>query len=150
MGASINNLPAQDITAADQLPFFSVSNGQDRRTSVSQLADLMQTLLSDSGMLTQYAAPSASGFSVTIAPTVQGGSVYLLLTPTAGFAAGSIVLPADPLDRQEVSVVSTQAITTLTINGSGKTVTGAPTTIAANGTFKLRYDAVFGAWYPAP
>jgi hypothetical protein len=150
MGASINNLPATDISQADQIPFFSTPNGQDRRTSVDQLSRLLQTLLTASGSVTQYAAPSATGFSVTIAPPTAGGSVYLLLTPVATYATGTIVMPAPPADRQEISVVSTQIVTALTVSGNGYTVTGAPTTLAANGTFKLRYDAVTSAWYPAP
>ena len=149
--SAINNLPAADIVAADQIPFGSTANGQDRRTSVTQLSTLLQALLTSAGSITQYAAPSATGFSVTIAPPTAGGSVYLLLTPTAGFAAGTIVLPAPPADRQEVSVVTTQAITTLTVSGNGATVTGSPSTLAANATFKLRYNAAGAAgWYPAP
>jgi hypothetical protein len=148
---AINNLPSADIAAADQIPFSSTANGQDRRTSVTQLATLMQALLTSAGSITQYAAPSATGFSVTINPPTAGGSVYLLLTPTAGFAAGTIVLPTPPADRQEVSVVTTQAITTLTVSGNGATVTGSPSTLAANATFKLRYNAAGAAgWYPAP
>ena len=151
MSAAINNLPASDIAAADQLPFFSTANGQDRRTSVTQLSQLLQSLLTSAGSVTQYAAPSATGFSVTIAPPVSGGSVYLLLTPVAGYAAGTIVMPAVQADRQEVSVVTTQAVTALTVSGNGATVTGAPTTLAANATFKLRYNAAGAAgWFPAP
>lgn len=150
MGAAINNLPAASIVAADQIPFYSSSDGQDRRASASQLAELIQSLLTSSGAVTQYAAPSSTGFSVTIAPPVAGGSVYLLLTPGATYATGTIVMPAAPADRQEVSVMSTQIVTALTVSGNGYTVTGAPTTLAANGTFKLRYDAVLSAWYPAP
>jgi hypothetical protein len=149
--SAINNLPSADIAAADQIPFSSTSNGQDRRTSVTQLSTLLQALLTSAGSITQYAAPSATGFSVTISPPTAGGSVYLLLTPTGAFAAGTIVLPAPPADRQEVSVVTTQAISTLTVSGNGATVTGSPSTLAANATFKLRYNAAGAAgWYPAP
>jgi hypothetical protein len=151
MGVSIQNLPVREFTAADQIPFFSTPNGQDSRGSLTDLATLMQSLLTSAGSITQYAAPSATGFSVTIAPPTAGGSVYLLLTPTAGFAAGTIVLPTPPADRQEVSVVTTQAISTLTVSGNGATVTGSPSTLAANATFKLRYNAAGAAgWYPAP
>jgi len=46
-----------------------------------------------------------------------------------------------------VLVNCTQAVTTLTINGNGATVTGAPTTLAANAFFRLRFEAVAGVWY---
>jgi hypothetical protein len=149
--AAINNLPSRAITAGDMLPFFSTANGEDSKTSATQFNELMQALLTSAGSITQYAAPSATGFSVTINPPTAGGSVYLLLTPTAGFAAGTIVLPTPPADRQEVAVVTTQAISTLTVSGNGATVTGSPSTLAANATFKLRYNAAGAAgWYPAP
>jgi hypothetical protein len=143
---AIERLNAGTLTTASQIPFYDPSNGQDRRGSVSELSELLQAQSVDS-LQTQYSAPNATGFSVTIAPTVTGGSVWLLLTPTAGFAAGTIVLPASATDGQEVRVSCTQAVTTLTVNGNGHTVNGAPTTLAANAFFTLRYDGVFAAWY---
>lgn len=44
MGVSINQLPSSDIERSDQLPFFSSANGQDRRTSVYQLAEALATI----------------------------------------------------------------------------------------------------------
>jgi len=79
---------------------------------------------------------------------VAGGDVWLRVTPTAGFAAGTITLPAlaSSVDRQEVLVTCNQAVTTFTVNGNGSTVEGAPTTLAANAFFRLRYEAVFHVW----
>jgi hypothetical protein len=145
---SIDRLNQSDIAAADAVPFYSAAGGADRRTSVSQLATLLQTLLNTGGGPTQqYAAPNATGFSVTISPAVAGAWVWLLLTPVAGYAAGTIVLPAAPQDRQEVVVNSTQAVTTLTVSGNGATVNGAPSTLAANAFFRMKYDAVLSTWY---
>lgn len=97
--------------------------------------------------ITQYAAPASTGFTVTL--TDNSASKFLLLTPTGTLAAGTITLPAQAncADRQEILVTSTQAVTALTVAGNGSTVNGAPTTIAANGFFRLRFDAVFKAWY---
>jgi hypothetical protein len=97
--------------------------------------------------VTQYAAPSATGFSVAI--TDSSASIWLVLTPTAGFAAGTLVLPAVAkcIDKQEILVNSTQSITTLTITANGSTVTGAPATMAANAFFTLRFEAVTDTWY---
>lgn len=145
---AINALNAGTLANDSQLPFFDVGNGQDRKASVAELATLLQGI-GATGEITQYSAPSATGFGVTIAPTVSGGSVYLLLTPAAGYAAGTITLPAEALcvDGQQVRVSCTQAVTTLTVAGNGATVNGAPTTLAANGFFTLRFDGVFRAWY---
>lgn len=145
--ASINRLNQSDISAADSLPFFSSADGADRRTSVSQLAQVLQSELSSTGPVQQFSAPSATGFSVTISPPTAGAWMWLILTPVAGYAAGTIVMPAAPADGQEVVVNSTQSVTTLTVSGNGSTVTGAPSTLAANGFFRMKYAAVLSTWY---
>lgn len=121
---------------------------QDYRVSTASLLAYIQANISaGDNKITQYAAPSASGFSVSI--TDSGDSIWLVLTPVAGYAAGTIVLPAlaNCVDKQEILVNSTQAITTLTITANGSTVTGAPTTMAANAFFTLRFEDVTNTWY---
>lgn len=146
---------ASALAAGDQVPIYQSANGDARRTSITALAALIQTLLTVPGdPLKQYAAPSATGFTVTIAPVVAGGSVRLVLTPTGTLAAGTITLPGATgtyiaASEQEVEVVCTQVITTLTVSATGLTVTGAPTTLAANQVFKMRYDAVLLTWFVA-
>jgi hypothetical protein len=76
--------------------------------------------------------------------------MFLLLTPTGGFAAGTITLPAQAtcVDGQEVLVTTTQLVTALTVGGNGATaVNGAPTTLAANAFFRMRYDGPAKSWY---
>lgn len=134
------------LSSSDLLALFSSSTGDDAAVTLSNLlAWLQEQLTADSGLVTQYAAPNATGFTVTIAPPTAGASVWLLLTPVAGYAAGTITLPSSPVDGQEVLVNTTQAVTTLTVNGA--TVNGAPTTLAANAFFRLRYDGVLKAFY---
>ena len=95
---------------------------------------------------TQYAAPNATGFNVQIDSMI--GDVHLILTPVAGYAAGTITLPLSPVDKQTVLVNSTQAITSLTVSPQADaTVIGQPTTLAANGFFTLKFDAVLKRWY---
>jgi len=150
MSVEIIRLSAVDeLAAGDQFPLYSAANGDARRTSLTLLTEYMQNqITSQDGMQTQYAAPNATGFTLTVAPTVAGGDVWLRVTPTAGFAAGTITLPAlaSSVDRQEVLVTCNQAVTTFTVNGNGSTVEGAPTTLAANAFFRLRYEAVFHVW----
>lgn len=153
----INQLSAVDqLAGGDNLPVFDTSNGDARKVSVSALLAYMQanlvfpTVTGVPQFETQYAAPSATGFSVTIAPPVAGDNVHLILTPTAGYAAGTIVLPpvATVVDKQEVLVNCTQQVTALTVNGNGAVaVTGEPTSLAADDFFKLKYDAVLQTWY---
>lgn len=138
------------LDATDLIALFSRGSGGDASTTLATLAAFVQTLLAAPGAMgTQYAAPAASGFNVTIVPLVSGGNVFLPLRPGGAYAAGTVTLPelSTCIDGQEVLVTSTQAITTLTVAGNGSTVLGAPTTLAANGFFKLRFDGVFDAWH---
>jgi hypothetical protein len=96
--------------------------------------------------VTQYSAPNATGFNVQIDSMV--GDVHLILTPEAGYATGTITLPLSPIDKQSVLVNSTQAIAALTVTPqAGNTVFGQPTTLAANGFFTLKFDALLKRWY---
>ena len=149
---AIDRLSTLDVVVGgDKLPVGSQSNGDDRKISVTTLQAYMQDNLTFSdatGFTTQYAAPSATGFSVAI--TDGSDSIHLILTPVAGYAAGTITLPAvaNLEDKQEVLVNCTQVVTTLTIDGNGATaVTGEPTTLAANDFFKLKYDLLSKTWY---
>ena len=146
---TINQLSAVDaVVSSDQVPIYSSSNGDARKASMGVIKDYV---LSDATVaddkVTQYAAPAATGFTVTV--NNSSDSVWLILTPLAGYAAGTITLPAvaNCVDRQEVLVNTTQAVTTLTVSGNGATVIGAPTTLAANAFFRLRFDDVLNTWY---
>lgn len=151
---TINELSSVDsVAVADQVPIYDASNGDARKASLSVLLAFFQDniVFPDAGsFVTQYAAPSASAFSVTITDGADDNTnVHLILTPTAGFDAGTIVLPTNTnlVDKQEILVNCTQSVTTLTITGSGATVTGAPTTLAANAFFRLKYDEATNVWY---
>jgi hypothetical protein len=143
---NINQLSSLDtIQLGDLLAVWATNNGDTRKASMSLMLSFMQANLALPGSLTtQYAAPSATAFSVT----VSAANTWLLLTPTSSFASGTIVLPSAPTDRSEVSVNCTQIVTALTVSGAGRTVTGAPTTLAAaNAFFTMRFDAATNAWY---
>lgn len=145
----INQLSAADqVNNSDQIPIYSSTDGDARKASLALLKAFFQegTTASDD-KITQFSAPSATGFSVQV--NNDSDSVWLVLTPTAGFAAGAIVLPssANCVDRQEVLVNCTQSVTAFAVSGNGSAVTGSPTTLAANGFFRLRFEAVTGTWY---
>lgn len=148
---TINELSAVDsLSAADQFPVYSSANGDARKSSLTVLLEFMQenlNLSASSQFTTQYSAPSSTGFSVSISDI--GSSIWLVLTPTGGFANGTIVLPpvANVVDKQELNVNCTQSVTTLAISGNGATVTGGPSTLAANAFFRLRFEAATDTWY---
>lgn len=146
---AIDRLSAGALSAGAQFPFYAPEQGQDRKASLTDLADAVEGLLgSPSSMPTQYLSPS-SGFNVTISPAVQGGSVFLLLTPSTGLAAGTVTLPALSAaeDAQEVLCHSTNNISTFTVAGNGASVSGGPTAMTAGGFWRLRFDRINSTWY---
>ena len=150
---AIQNLPSADsVSTADRLALFSTALGVDAGVTLAVLLSWLRLQLTAAGALvTQYSAPNASGFSVQVlaAGDGLGQSVWLLLTPLAGYAVGTIVLPAVAIcqDQQELQVSTTQTITTLTVGGNGAAVNGAPTTLAAGASFRIRFDAINQSWY---
>lgn len=152
MATNINQLSAVDsLSGSDQYPIYDASNGDARKSSHTLLKEWLEAnlVLTNAGQPnTQYASPSATAFSVQI--TDADDSIHLILTPTAGFATGTIVLPAvaNAVDKQTVLVNSTQVVTTLTVDGNGAVaVTGEPAALAANDFFTLKYDALTQTWY---
>lgn len=146
---TINKLTSvSSLAVSDLLAVWDTSNGDSRKTSITALLELLQANITlVDAFVTQYSTPTATGFSVQVED--DDDSVWLILTPLSGYAAGTIVLPAlaRSVDKQEVVINSTQAITTLTVDGNGATVIGEPTTMAANAFFRLRFDAVTSIWY---
>ena len=122
------------------------SNNSQRVSSAAVLAWIEENL-SFAATKSYYSAPSATGFTTTIPDTDD--NYWLILTPAAGYAAGTIVLPSATAarDQQTVQVNCTQAVTTLTVTSSGGTVTGEPASLSANDFFSLRFDGVTSTWF---
>lgn len=140
---TINELSRADsFGAGDLIPIYSAEASDTRGLPRSVLLETLEANLSRGTLSTRYAAPSATGFSVN-----AEANTHLILTPVAGYAAGTIVLPSSPADRDEFLCNCTQSVTTLTVSGNGKSVVGAPTTLAANAFFRLKYDGVLSTWY---
>jgi len=141
--ATINQLSATDtLTGGDLLPVYKQNQGDARKCSITTLMGYVNANVTTVTQNTQYAAPAATGFSVT----VNTGNVWLILTPVSTYADGAIVLPTGASDKDTVTVNCTQIVTSLTVS-SGATIVGAPTTLAANGFFTMRFDAVTSTWY---
>lgn len=135
------------FTASDYVVMAQSNQNNAQRVSAATMATFFASYLNVSAIVSYYAAPSATGFSVALPDTDD--NYWLILTPTAGFADGEIVLPESTgcVDQQFITVNCTQAVTTLVIDGNGATVTGEPATLAANAFFTLRFDAVTSTWY---
>lgn len=141
------------VTAATN---FAVNlNGQDYRVLAQSVYDYIVNVNQEFGgggalsgaKALQYFAPSATGWSVPV--DSESTSVWLIITPTAGFAAGTITLPAvaNAVEGQEILVNCTQSVAALTISGNGGNVIGAPASLAANGFFLLKFEPILKNWY---
>ena len=144
---AIERFPLLDVFTSDTLLAVNVNSTDYRclpQTFVSWLKD--ELTLGD-GIVTRYAAPSSTGFSVTFLDS--SASQWLVLTPTAALSAGTLVLPAvsNCVEGQQILVNCTQAISLLTVNANGGSVIGQPTSLAANGFFHLRFEPVLKTWY---
>jgi len=150
---SINQLTRTDtVSAGDLVPVFSTDNGDARAAAMSVILAYITANLTATfdEYVTQYSSPNATGFNVAVTDGASNNTnVHLILTPLAGYAAGTITLPAKAscVDKQEVLVNCTQSVTTFTVAGNGATVNGAPTTLAANAFFRLKYDTISSSWY---
>jgi hypothetical protein len=144
--ADINRYSTADtLSLSDLFVLWSTVNGDTRKASFSALQSLL--VPGGTSSATEYAAPTATGFTATIAQT-GGNDVWLVLTPAAGYAAGTIVLPsaANSVHGQDVVVSCSQSVGSLTVSSSGASVAGAPTALSANGFFRLRYESVTKSW----
>jgi hypothetical protein len=140
------------VNAGDWVVLWKTDQGDYRGASLTDFIAAVAALLPtwrpepDS----QYSAPAATGFSVSILGTAPENDVHLMLTPLAGYADGTLVLPpaATCRDKQEVTVNCTQAVATLAITLNGATAAiGAPGALLANGFFRLKYDLITNNWY---
>ena len=146
----INQLSTSDtLTAGDLLPIWRANNSDTRKTSLTTLQAYMQANLTFSAgqFVVQYAAPAATSFTVTLLSNTN--NQWLILTPLAAYAAGTITFPllSTVTDNQEIIIFSTQAVTTLTLSGNGATIVGAPTGISQNGAIRFKYNSLATSWY---
>ena len=144
----INQLPtASVLTGGDLLPIYSSQNGDARKLSLSALISFFQTTFTNTTFIENRNTPG-DGFSIEL---VQDGQyAWLKLFPTTALATGTIILPATNVaaDGQEILVTTTLQIASFTVNGNGASaVYGAPTVLAAEDSFKLKYDLLTTSWF---
>ena len=92
----------------------------------------------------QYATPTTG---TTVAMT-DSAYTQLILNPAGTLAALTVQLPASPAaNNSYMAIATTQAITTLTVDGNGHSIVTAPTTLAAGGAgLKFVYASTPGLW----
>lgn len=89
----------------------------------------------------QYTTPT-TGSTVTVN---SSGHVRLLINPAGSLLALTITLPSGPSDGDRVDIGSTQAVTTLTMNGG--TIVGPLSTMAIATFASYVYSATAASWF---
>jgi hypothetical protein len=146
---TINQLPLLTTpSTGDQIPVYTPNNGDARRVPINALLQLFQAQFASPTLSTQFATPG-TGFNIAVQTPVSQQQ-WLLIQPAGTLAAGTVTLPLNTAtpDGTELLVTTTQQITsfTLALNGAADAF-GAPSTLAAEGFFRMRYYANTNSWY---
>jgi hypothetical protein len=146
---TINQLSGiSQVSGGDLLPVYVSNNGDARKVSITQLLQYFQQTFASPTVSTNLYTP-ATGFNVTV-PTPVSEQQWMIIQPAGTLAAGTITLPLNTgvPDGTEVIITTTQIITsfTLAVNGASNAY-GAPTTLAANAFFTMRFYQATNSWY---
>lgn len=146
---TINQLSGiSQVSGGDLLPVYVSNNGDARKVSITQLLQYFQTAFAAPTISTNLYTPGA-GFNITV-PTPVSEQQWMILQPAGTLATGTITLPLNTgvPDGTQVLVTTTQIITafTLALNGAAAAF-GAPTTLAANAFFTMRFYQATNSWY---
>jgi hypothetical protein len=146
---TINQLAGlSQVSGGDLLPIYVPNNGDARKVSVTQLLTYFQTVFAAPTVSTNLYTPGA-GFNITV-PTPVSEQQWMLLQPAGTLATGTITLPLNTgtPDGTQLLVTTTQIITafTLALNGAAAAF-GAPTTLAADAFFTMRFYQATNSWY---
>lgn len=99
---------------------------------------------------TKNSQTPTTGFSITL--TQDGTNQWLILDPSTSLSSGTITLiaPGSASDLQEVMISTTEQINSITIAGNGGSVFGAPSVLAAESTYRFKYDSNLTGWFALP
>jgi len=147
--AYINQLPLLAVASpGDQIPVYTPNNGDARRLPIGALLQYFQQTFAAPTVATNLYTP-ATGFNITV-PTPTSEQQWMVIQPAGTLAAGTVTLPLNTgvPDGTQVLVTTTQIITsfTLALNGAAAAF-GAPTTLAANAFFTMRFYQATNSWY---
>lgn len=146
---TINQLPLLgQVSPGDQVPVYSPNNGDARRLPVSALLQYFQQTFASPTLATNVYTPG-TGFNVAV-PTPVAAQQWMLIQPAGTLALGTITLPLNTQtpDGTEVLVTTTQQITGFTLALNGATAAyGAPSTLAAEDFFRMRFVQATNSWY---
>ena len=142
--ARISDLTAVTALAADdQILVSDTSAGDQARATLTTLTDYLQGALAIEPMRTDAYSPT-TGQTITV--TFNTGSVWVPVTPAGTIAALTIAMNGTFADGYELLISTSQIITALTVTTAMGSLQGQPTTLAANGFARLRWNANANTW----
>ena len=147
--ALIYQLPLlSQASPGDQLAVYAPNTGDARRLPMSALLAYFQQQFAAPTVATNLYTPG-TGFNIAL-PTPVAQAQWAVIQPAATLATGTVTLPLNTLtpDGTEVLITTTQQITafTLALNGAAAGF-GAPTTLAAQDFFRMRFYQATNSWY---
>ena len=146
---TINQLSGiSQVSGGDLLPVYVSNNGDARKVSINQLLQYFQQTFAAPTVATNLYTPG-TGFNITV-PTPTSEQQWMVIQPAGTLATGTITLPLNTgvPNGTEVLITTTQIITTFTLALNGATAAfGAPTTLAANAYFRMRFVQSTNSWY---
>lgn len=145
----INQLPLLTVASpGDQIPVYTPNNGDARRLPIGALLQYFQQTFASPTLATNVYTPG-TGFNLPV-PTPVAQQQWMLIQPAGTLATGSVTLPLNTStpDGTEVLITTTQQITAFTLNANGASALyGAPTTLAAEDFFRMRFVQATNSWY---
>jgi hypothetical protein len=146
---TINQLSGiSQVSGGDLLPVYVSNNGDARKVSITQLLQYFQQTFAAPTVATNLYT-LGTGFNITV-PTPVSEQQWMIIQPAGTLATGTVTLPLNTgvPDGTQVRVTTTQIITsfTLALNGAAAAF-GAPTTLAANAFFTMRFYQATNSWY---
>lgn len=142
------NISATDqLSSGDQFVVTKSQSGDFRTLTQAAMLDFIQAQFSSPDVATTLYVPS-TGFNIAIGTPTS--NIWALLQPAGTLATGTVTLPLNTVTPSgtEVLITSTQIITTFTLAANGASATyGAPTTMAANAFFRMRFYQDTNSWY---
>jgi hypothetical protein len=153
-GAILNMVQWDGVSPFNVAPNTAVlatgqPNAQTGGTFITGVWTAPSAPVTPQGIIFQNSPTSGATLNLPNSPQPQA-KLYAYLTPASGLAALTLVLPPSPLDGDQVTVMSTQAITTLTVNPSpNQTRLNFPASfaLAAGVSQGITFSAQLGGWF---
>lgn len=136
---------AGDTSGSDLLRVWSQQYGGEVALSLYETMTWLEQNGSWSALAAQYETPT-TGQTVT----VDGLNTWVLITPLATLATLTIALPNidNAKHGDEVLISTTQTLVSLSITIANATaIFGAPTTLSAGASLRLKYNAGAFSWF---